>query len=980
MSKDERMKQLEDELRLLKAESDEKYRLVFENTKETFFVQDFEKNEYTFIGGATYELFGYTNDEMKQLLEQHGILDMLVPQYVEKANRLSLEHAKNYYETEQLPRYQYEAQMYRRDGSVFWVEVSMRLIADANGILTRALGVVSNIDERKKAESEIARYREKLELLVKERTDELAATNEELHATSEELTATNEELAATNEEMTATNELLTVANEELNRYRTHLEEIVNQRTLKVIKDKNIIETLINSVDNASLIRLQLDPAEVAPGKLSSDEIWGKYLRLVYAKTNWNIPGVFEMNGMKTMQDVLRIFYYYRPEDIARFRTLMHEALRSLSSFNMETCLILPGNDTQWHHLAVRPFIDDELIVFDLFFFDITKHKKIEIALAASERKQRFVFDNTKEVFWIADLETTLLTYVGGNCLETFGNVSDAYVGMSFYECFLPEVRGKIETLFNNQVEEYYKTGVQHFQVIEQHYDKNGVLIWMESTFQLVPDENGKITQIVGVEKDIDARIQLEVELANYREKLEHLVKERTDELIATNEELSATNEELASINDELYNKNNQLADEVIIRMEMMKRLEDNERKLRNFIEQSHAGILILDNDGHITEWNRELARLTGIPREEALGEYCWIIFRDIMPEEAVGKIQHMIQSYSEGEALSEENMEILIRHGKFEYQVILTSFIIEQEGKFNIGMICRDVSEQKLADIELEKYRTQLEFMVEQKTKELVDAKEKAEESDRLKSAFLANMSHEIRTPLNGIVGFLQFIDDNNLPPIRRKEYIKVIHNNSRQLAKLIDDIIDVSKIEARQMTIFPVSVHLNELMNEFRIFFETNLQTIGKEHIKLVLDNSGFIDNCVINVDSLRLRQVFNNLIGNAAKFTQKGYIRFGYRQSAPDRLEFVVEDTGIGLAPDQQEIIFERFRQADISTGLQYGGTGLGLTISRSLVQMMGGEMWVESTEGDGATFYFTIPYMPVAPEDAQISSSFFQNEQNM
>jgi hypothetical protein len=200
-------------------------------------------------------------------------------------------------------------------------------------------------------------------------------------------------------------------------------------------------------------------------------------------------------------------------------------------------------------------------------------------------------------------------------------------------------------------------------------------------------------------------------------------------------------------------------------------------------------------------------------------------------------------------------------------------------------------------------------------------------------------------------------------------DYIKVINESSKQLTKIIDDIIDISKIEAGQMTIYPIPVNLNQLMNEMLMFFETYLHSAGKEHIKLILDDSAFIDQRLVYVDTIRLRQVFNNLIGNAVKFTEKGYIRFGYRQSAPDQLEFFVEDSGIGLPLDQQKIIFERFRQAETDNNRLYRGAGLGLAISQSLVQMMGGKIWVESTEGSGASFYFTISYLSVAPEDVHI-----------
>ncbi|MDR1866197.1 MAG: PAS domain S-box protein [Bacteroidales bacterium] len=292
---------------------------------------------------------------------------------------------------------------------------------------------------------------------------------------------------------------------------------------------------------------------------------------------------------------------------------------------------------------------------------------------------------------------------------------------------------------------------------------------------------------------------------------------------------------------------------------------------------------------------------------------------------------------------------LLRRSDKTEFFGEITSASVKDAGTTtSIIMVIRDITERKLSEMEL------------------IRAKEKAEESDKLKSAFLANMSHEIRTPINGIIGFLNFLNDDNLPSKRRQEYITIVNNSSTQLVKLIDDIIDVAKIEAKQMSVRPTLLSVNEFMTELQIFFETYLQANNKEKIALILDDSQFIDGCVTYVDPTRLRQVLSNLIGNAVKFTEKGFIRFGYRQSSPAMLEFVVEDSGIGLPPDQLEVIFERFRQAELTNSRKYGGTGLGLTISRSLVQMMGGDITVESVQGEGASFYFTISYLPVAPED--------------
>ena len=479
-------------------------------------------------------------------------------------------------------------------------------------------------------------------------------------------------------------------------------------------------------------------------------------------------------------------------------------------------------------------------------------------------------------------------------------------------------------------------------------------------------------------------------IAQLEEELELLVQERTNELATSNKELILINEELDSYKtlleemlqkldnankeqavvnkkleatiEELHEKNTQLATEITARMEVMKRLEDSESKLRNLFEQSFEGIVIIDNDGRVIEWSPGQERIMGISRSEALGEYCWETCRKVVSDEVADKIRYFVNlTYLKVQEKS-GSMEFVVNlPGEIERHIESTLFKIKQENNYFIGMICHDVTEQKLTDMELELYRTQLEQMVEQKTEELSRAKEKAEESDRLKSAFLANMSHEIRTPLNGIVGITQLLDSDSLASNERKEYINLINSCSSQLLTLINDIIVLSKIEANQMIINPVSVQINSFMEEMLLLFETYIQTHNKEQIKLILDRSEFIDNHIVQVDSTRLHQVLTNLINNAVKFTNKGHIRFGYRQLSPDKLEFFVEDTGIGLSPENMEIVFERFRQVGLTDNRQYEGAGLGLSISRSLVQMMGGEMWVESTEGKGSTFCFTVGYPP-------------------
>ncbi len=262
---------------------------------------------------------------------------------------------------------------------------------------------------------------------------------------------------------------------------------------------------------------------------------------------------------------------------------------------------------------------------------------------------------------------------------------------------------------------------------------------------------------------------------------------------------------------------------------------------------------------------------------------------------------------------------------------------------------------------------------------ELINAKERAEESDKLKSAFLANMSHEIRTPMNGILGFAELLKDENISPGNRKKYIEIIDNNGKMLINLIDDIIDFSKIEAGQVKIIKKDFSLNSLLQQVHSSFLTENLINNKSKVKLRMRKSLSNDSCYINSDPNRLRQILTNLVGNAFKFTDDGYIEFGYRIVDSVMIEFYVKDSGIGIAQEKIDQIFNRFIQADSSSTRKYGGSGLGLAISRGFVEILGGKMWAESEEGKGSTFYFTAPYKPVKGAEEEINKPTKKKQYN-
>ena len=234
----------------------------------------------------------------------------------------------------------------------------------------------------------------------------------------------------------------------------------------------------------------------------------------------------------------------------------------------------------------------------------------------------------------------------------------------------------------------------------------------------------------------------------------------------------------------------------------------------------------------------------------------------------------------------------------------------------------------------------------------------KAQTSDKLKSSFLANMSHEIRTPMNSIIGFSNLLGSDEVPDDQKKNFFNYIKSSSELLLNLIDDIIDIAKIEAGEIKINKKDCNINELLNELHRTFEEIKGKVGKPHLKIVLEipNADF----TIKSDPFRLKQIMSNLISNAIKFTDKGSVTFGCSLKNEKQVEFYVKDTGIGLSREEIGIIFERFKRASHSEEQNIVGTGLGLAISKNLVELMGGEMWVDSIQGKGTTFFFTLPYI--------------------
>ncbi|MBN3034381.1 MAG: PAS domain S-box protein [Bacteroidales bacterium] len=382
-------------------------------------------------------------------------------------------------------------------------------------------------------------------------------------------------------------------------------------------------------------------------------------------------------------------------------------------------------------------------------------------------------------------------------------------------------------------------------------------------------------------------------------------------------------------------------------------LRESERRLRAIIDLVPHMIFAKDNLGRFLMVNKAMAEAYGTTAEKLVGK----LQKDVHPVRAEWEKYHQedleviksnrIMSVPDGRFTRHDGTTIILQAFKIPY-----SFRSDDE-QVVIG-IAIDITARKRAE-------TDLKF-----------AKERAEESDRLKTAFLANMSHEIRTPMNAIVGFSQLLGDTDLSVESRNEYISLISENSQILLKLIEDIIDVAKIEAEQVNIVKSPCQVNRIIDELLEHYRIEAARMGKEHVVLKpmkeMDDPGFS----VITDPLRFRQIFSNLIDNALKFTDKGWICVGYEMKGDDDISFFVEDTGIGLSEDKLGIIFERFRQAEDSLTRGYSGTGLGLTISEKLVKILGGEISVKSEKGKGSRFTFTLPYEPGESRYEEISEA--------
>ncbi|MDP2424387.1 MAG: PAS domain S-box protein, partial [Bacteroidales bacterium] len=414
-------------------------------------------------------------------------------------------------------------------------------------------------------------------------------------------------------------------------------------------------------------------------------------------------------------------------------------------------------------------------------------------------------------------------------------------------------------------------------------------------------------------QDITSRKQAEETLRRFNEELELKVKERTAELTKT------------------YNE-----------------LRESKQKLLKAQQVARIGFVDVNLKTNECYWSDEIYRLFGVnpdkikPSFESTNQFTHPDDLDFVMKEIGSAIQGIKEL--------DVDHRILRFDGKVLWVHQQAELIRDADGNPDriIGTL-HDITERKRAE------------------EELIKAKEKAEESNRLKSAFLANISHEIRTPMNGILGFAGLLKEPNLSGEMQEEFISLIEKSGERMLNIINDIVSISKIESGI-----IEIHLSETNVNKQLEFVYNLMKLNAEskRLKLSFTNSLTDKEAIIKTDSDKFNGIVINLVKNAIKYTDVGEIVFGYNKKG-EYLEFYVKDTGIGIPNDRQEAIFERFIQADITDKMARQGAGLGLSISKAYVDMLGGKIWVVSEVGKGSTFYFTIPYQTETEENIAIKN---------
>lgn len=566
----------------------------------------------------------------------------------------------------------------------------------------------------------------------------------------------------------------------------------------------------------------------------------------------------------------------------------------------------------------------------LYMHDITDLKSKENALLQSEEKYRAIAENVSDVIWMIDINMKY-TYVSPSIMSQRGFTVQEFIDLNLDEVYVPESLNLVLQKFREfkRLSDQGKLQPGMSVILELHHKcRDGSVKTGEVHANVMLDENNKLMAVHGVSRDITERKHEESALKQRDKLLQSITKavisllHRPDLEVAIQEALQILGEAINA--DRVY---------IFENIRDSKTLDTGMRLMQQWTNSGSFGLRSSSEKEYLsyqTSFPRWFERLS-------TGKSINGFVRDFPDLERMALEPQSIKSLLVIPIFIESNLWGFIGFddctkertwSEAEENVLTTAAI-------SIGMA-------------YVKKRTEIE---------LIKAKEHAEESDRLKSAFLATMSHELRTPLNAIIGFSGIMGPG-MAFSEQEEYIRIINRSGKNLLNIIEDLFNISMIEAGDIRVEMEHFSFDKFRSQLIEILYSEIKSMDKPNLAVHYNPDPSNRDLYLFTDQNKLLQIFSNILKNAVKFTQNGSIEFGYTVGNGKEVTFFIKDTGIGIAPELQKVVFDKFRQADETFTRKFGGTGLGLSISKRLTELLNGNIWVESEPRQGSEFHFMIP----------------------
>ncbi|PKP21462.1 MAG: hypothetical protein CVU05_06710 [Bacteroidetes bacterium HGW-Bacteroidetes-21] len=1003
------------ELELKKSE--QMYRLIAENSGDNITVFDLELNA-TYVSPNIMKLRGYTSEEALK----HKMDEICTPTSLQLVYSTLQEHMELEKQKDADPhRYVImEVEEYHKEGHTVWLEVTVSFMRDEQ---MRPIGIISvsrDMTEKKKFQKKIQESEEKFlkafqnspvvvtitslddgkyievnDAFVREtgysREEVLGKTSEELNFFAdikerqilvEDLkikgVISEREMLIKGKSGEQINALVSISILSLNDCKYMLSTVVN------ITERKKAEKALKTSDR--IIKHALDMICVAGFDGYFKEVNPSWSRTL----GWSKEELLSKPWIG----------FVHPEDKNATDNIKKVIINGKEILQFENRYLCKNGSYKWLSWNTYPY-PEENVMFGVAR-DVTEQKLAQRAVFESEEKYRLITEFASDVIWVLNLTQNRFTYISPSIQQLRGLTVEEALAEKLEDALTPDSQVKIAAIISDNMESFLKGNENSdYLVYEiQQPCKNGEIIWVEVSTKFRKNKFDEI-EVIGVSRNITERKHYLENMELSEKKFRELFEFNRDGIVIfllnenftiaevnsaaynmvglTYEEAKVTNpllmekdtspELIADRIQQLHEKRQLTAETIIIHrsgkeipvridsqiilynhmpaimsvlkdLSALKNVEKEffqlEKNYYEIFNSTNDAIIIADSEtGRIMDVNKSTLNLLEYnSREEILAAELCLMCTEIPPYTKEVSDELIKKTMEEGP----QTFEWMVK--KKSGEIFWTEISLNKTdigGKNHVLAVLRDISDRKVFE------------------EKLIAAKEKAQENDRLKSAFLANMSHEIRTPMNGILGFSEMLEDRNLDNNTRENYIGIIRRCGNQLLTIVNDLIDISKIEANQLKIVKERVNLNEMFYDLH-FLANNAKIVAEVEINIHLslpDNESYII-----ADGNRWRQVIHNLIQNAKKFTKKGSIDFGYHVKG-EEIEIFVKDTGIGIPIEQIDSVFERFKQVENDLTRKPGGVGLGLAITKSLVEAMNGKIEVESVYGIGSSFIITMPY---------------------